>query len=136
LPDRIGCPTTREGADADRARARLRKFEAFGARTIGSLSYLAPDMQEFGAAQEEGYLLMHVSSGVQPAALRRARVQKIVRFLYTTWYSNWFSRRFSGREAELRTYVEGLYERVAGDAAKLPEIFPLEGRRSWEVSGR
>jgi pimeloyl-ACP methyl ester carboxylesterase len=129
-------PTTREGADADRARARLRKFEAFGARTIGGLSYLAPDMQEFGAAQEERYLLMHVSSGLQPAMLRRARVQKIVRFLYTTWYSNWFSRRFSGREEELRAYVVGLYERVAGDAAKLPETFPLEGRRSWEASGR
>ena len=123
-------PDAREGADAERARARLRKFEALGARRISGLSYLAPDMQDFGAAQEEGYLLMHVSSGLQPPALRRARVQKIVRFLYTTWYSNWFSRRFSGREGELRSYVEGLYARVAGDAARLPEILPLEGSRS------
>jgi pimeloyl-ACP methyl ester carboxylesterase len=120
-------PSTREGTDADRARARLRKFEAFDARTIGGLDYLAPDMQAFGAAQEESYLLMHVSSGLQPATLRRARVQAIVRFLYTTWYSNWFSLRFSGREPELRTYVEGLYERVAGDGAKLPERCPLTG---------
>jgi pimeloyl-ACP methyl ester carboxylesterase len=129
-------PSTRQGADADRARARLRKFEAFGARTIGGLSYLAPDMQEFGAVREEDFLLMHVASGLQPATLHRARVQKIVRFLYMTWYSNWFSRRFSGREGDLRTYVEGLYERVAGGAAKLPEILPLESHRSREVSGR
>ena len=62
--------------------------------------------------------------------LRRARVQKIVRFLYMTWYANWFSRRFAGREDELKAYVEGLYERVAGDAAQLPETLPLEVRGS------
>jgi pimeloyl-ACP methyl ester carboxylesterase len=129
-------PSKCTGADANRARARLRKFEAFGARTIGGLSYLAPDMQDFGVAQEEGYLLMHVSSGLQPATLRRRRVQQIVRFLYTTWYGNWFSRRFKGREEELRAYVEGLYERVAGDAAKLPDTFPLEDRRTSEATGR
>jgi pimeloyl-ACP methyl ester carboxylesterase len=122
-------PATRSGQDADRARARLRKFQALGGRIIGGLSYLAPDMQDFGAAQES-YLLMHVSSGLAPNMLRRARVQKIVRFLYMTWYANWFSRRFAGREDELKAYVEGLYERVAGDAAQLPETLPLEVRGS------
>jgi pimeloyl-ACP methyl ester carboxylesterase len=129
-------PSTREGADADRARARLRKFEALGARTIGGLNYVAPDMQDFGTAKEESYLLMHVSSGLQPATLRRTRVQAIVRFLYMTWYGNWFSRRFAGREAELRNYVGGLYERVAGDGAKLPELCPLTGRPLKAGSGR
>jgi pimeloyl-ACP methyl ester carboxylesterase len=130
-------PSARQGEAAARALARLRKFEALGARTIDDLRYLAPDMQDFGVGQgEEGYLLMHVSSGLQPPNLRRARVQKIVRFLYMTWYSNWFSKRFAGREEELRTYVEGLYTRVAGDATKLPEVFPLEVRSSWEARHR
>jgi pimeloyl-ACP methyl ester carboxylesterase len=122
-------PSTRSGHDADRARARLRRFQALGGRVIGGLSYLAPDMQDFGEAQES-YLLMHVSSSLPPNTLSRERVRKIVRFLYKTWYSNWFSRRFAGREEELRTYIEGLYERVAGDAAKLPDSLPLEVRHS------
>jgi pimeloyl-ACP methyl ester carboxylesterase len=129
-------PSTREGAEADRARARLRKFEALGARTIGGLNYVAPDMQDFGTAKEGSYLLMHVSSGLQPATLRRTRVQAIVRFLYMTYYSNWFSRRFAGREADLRNYVGGLYERVAGGGAKLPELCPLTGRSLKVGSGR
>jgi pimeloyl-ACP methyl ester carboxylesterase len=96
-------PAALRGPAFDRARARLRKFEAFGARSIGGLRYLAPNMDEFGASGvENAYLLMHVCNGLQPATLRRGRVQKIVRFLYTVWYRNWFSRRYVGREAELQ----------------------------------
>lgn len=128
-------PSTRHGSAADRARARVRRFEALGARTIGGLRYLAPDMQEIGPAGEESFLLMHVSSSRSPPTLRRSHVQRIVRFLYLTWYRNWFSHRFNGREAELQEYVEGLYQRVAGDASRLPEVFPLEGPPLREGSG-
>jgi hypothetical protein len=122
-------PAMRSGKDAARAHARVRMFQARDGRIIGGLSYLAPDMQDFGAAQES-YLLMHVSSSLPPSTLSRLRVRRIVGFLYKTWYANWFSRRFAGREDELKAYVEGLYERVAGDAAQLPETLPLEVRGS------
>jgi hypothetical protein len=115
--------------EADRARARLRKFEALDARRIGGLRYLAPNMDAFGTAGEEStYHLMHVCNGLQPTVLRRARVQQIVHFLYTVWYRNWFSRSAAGREAELHAYVEALYERVAGTIANLPDDCPLEGK--------
>ena len=113
--------------DPTRARARLRKFEALGARIIGNLGYLAPDMDEFGAFGEESpYLLMHIFNGLGSPTLSRARVQKIVRFLYTVWYSNWFSRRFVERETDLKTYVEALYARVAGGTGTLPDKCPLQ----------
>jgi pimeloyl-ACP methyl ester carboxylesterase len=118
-------PAALRGPGFDRARARLRRFEALGARSIGGLRYLAPNMEEFGASGEDSYLLMHICSGLQPATLSRARVQKIVRFLYTVWYRNWFSRRYVGREAELQAYVEALYERVAATTT-LPERCPLQ----------
>jgi pimeloyl-ACP methyl ester carboxylesterase len=121
----------------DRARARLRKFERLDARRIGGLGYLAPNMEDFGASGEESpNLLMHVSNGLQPAKLRRAHVQKIVRFLYTVWYRNWFSRRYDKREAELNAYVEALYERVAGATANLPKHCPLEVGASREAGSR
>lgn len=119
-------PAALSGPAFDRARARLRKFEALGARSIGGLRYLAPNMEEFGASGEDSYLLMHICKGLPPATLRRARVQKIVRFLYTVWYHNWFSRRYVGRETELKAYVEALYERVAGATTTLPEKCPLQ----------
>jgi hypothetical protein len=90
-------------------------------------------MDHFGAAGEGAYFLMHVCKGRQPDKLRRDRVQQIVRFLYTVWYRNWFSRHFDGREAELQAYVLGLYERVAGAGARLPEYCPLEGGRRGEI---
>jgi pimeloyl-ACP methyl ester carboxylesterase len=125
-----------ESKRARDARARLRLFEKRGACTIGGLRYIAPNMEAFGATGEEiPYLLMHVSSGLQPATLRRDRVQKIVHFLYTVWYSNWFSRRYVGREPELQAYVEALYERVAG-ATTLPEKCPLQVSPSREAGSR
>jgi hypothetical protein len=127
-------PAALKGSESVRARARLRLFEKQGARSIGVIRYLAPNMDGFGATDEESaYILMHVCNGLQPATLRRARVQKIVRFLYTVWYRNWFSRRYVGRRAELKDYVEALYERVAGASAKLPESCPLEVSRSSMV---
>jgi pimeloyl-ACP methyl ester carboxylesterase len=109
----------------NRARARVRKFQEHGARTIGGLRYLAPNMDSFGKGGEAPFLLMHVGSGRQPTTLPRLRVQEIVNFIYTVWYRNWFSRRFAGRESELNAYVADLYHRVAGEAVELPDRHPL-----------
>lgn len=110
----------------DRARARIRKFEQLGARTIGDIHYIAPDMDGFSGSSENPYFLMHVCDGRQPTRLHRDRVNAIVRFMYTVWYKNWFSRQFADREAELHARVWKLYERVAGREANLPEYCRLE----------
>jgi hypothetical protein len=119
-------PAALTGQERAHAAARLRRFERLGARSVGDLRYLAPNMDEFGMANEETpYLLMHVSNGISPTNL--TGVQRIVHFLYTVWYRNWFSRSYAGREAELQTYVDTLYERVAGT---LPERCRLPTRSS------
>jgi pimeloyl-ACP methyl ester carboxylesterase len=122
-------PSALKAPDVDRARARVRKFQAFGGRTITGVRYLAPDMDNFGGGTETPLLLMYVAHGVPPKALPRARVQKIVNFVYAVWWRNWYSRHYEGREKELDAYVYGLYNRVAGSAAGLPENCALEGRR-------
>ncbi len=121
-------PAAENTKKANYARARIRKFEGLGGRTITGVRYLAPDMDDFGSGKETPFLLMHSTSGDPPKALPRARVQKIVRFLYTGWWRNWYSHRYVGREKDLDTYVFGLYERVAGNSAGIPESCLLEKR--------
>ncbi len=57
-------PSALKAPDVDRARARVRKFQAFGGRTITGVRYLAPDMDNFGGGTETPLLLMYVAHGV------------------------------------------------------------------------
>ena len=93
-----------------RASARIELFQRQGARIIGDVSYLAPDMESMRQGEEVPYLLMHWQFGPRVEALAGADVCEYVRRLYTVWYLNWFSNR---PENERRCqYLHQLSEQV------------------------
>ncbi|HVE35967.1 MAG TPA: alpha/beta hydrolase [Gemmatimonadaceae bacterium] len=113
-------------SDYSRDRARIRRFERFGARVVPHLPYVAPSMDgEFSADSEEPSLVMIASVGRPPAAIPWIKVREVVSYLYGTWYRNWFSRRYADRTATMDGYFNDLTARVLA-------AVPLHGTAALE----
>jgi pimeloyl-ACP methyl ester carboxylesterase len=101
-------------ADPRRARARIKLFKKFGARTIKGLAYLAPHMESMAGGDEMPHILMYVAPGVQPNTLSGNAVTNIIQAIYLVWYRNWFSHypNAAQHEVYLRRLCEGMEAQI------------------------
>jgi pimeloyl-ACP methyl ester carboxylesterase len=111
------------------AAARIVLFERFGARVIGGVDYLAPNMETMAAGDETPYLLMYARAGRAPDFLTQAQVQEFFTQLYTVWYKNWFSHYPNAHE-----HADYLNSLLAKIEKSIPASCPLLPWRQGQQS--
>jgi pimeloyl-ACP methyl ester carboxylesterase len=103
-------PSRCDGSKRREALSRIRVFQRKGARLVGGLSYLAPDMSNLTKGKEEPYLLMYAKPGQIPAFLSKSQVAELLEVLYKVFYEYWFCDRYE--EGIVERYLDDLKARV------------------------